>query len=97
MILLLYIFLNFVTVLADKQYYNPLTSKAWVLFFNQFKSSKWAPVFILNLKYWYLSKMIPFLKCPLIPTFLMLIKARGVIKKNGNIFSQGTIHSGVFW
>ena len=47
-----------------------------MLFSNQFKSSKWTPVFILNLKYWYLSKTIPFLKCPLIPTFLLVIKAR---------------------
>ena len=47
-----------------------------MLFSNQFKSSKWAPVFVLNLKYWYLSKIIPFLKCPLVPTFLLLIKAR---------------------
>ena len=47
-----------------------------VLFSNQFKSSKWAPVFTLSLKYWYLSKMIPFLKCPLVPTFLLLIKAK---------------------
>ena len=47
-----------------------------MLFSNQFKRSKWAPVFILNLKYWYLSKTIPFLKCLLIPTFLLLIKAR---------------------
>ena len=47
-----------------------------MLFSNQFKSSKWAPVFVLNLKYWYLSKMISFLKCPLVPTFLLLIKAR---------------------
>ena len=47
-----------------------------MLFSNQFKSSKWAPVFVLNLKYWYLNKMISFLKCPLVPTFLLLIKAR---------------------
>ena len=52
-----------------------------MLFSNQFKSSKWAPVFILNLKYWYLSKTIPFLKCPLVPTFLLLIKTRRCDKK----------------
>ena len=52
-----------------------------MLFTNQFKSSKWAPVFMLNLKYWYLSKMVPFLKCPLVPTFLLLIKARRYDKK----------------
>ena len=60
----------------NEKYYNPPTSKALVLFCNQFKRSKWAPVFILNLKYWYWSKTFPFLKCPLIPTFLLLIKAR---------------------
>ena len=47
-----------------------------VHFTNQFKISNWPPVFILNLKYWYLSKMILFLKCPLVSTFLLLIKAR---------------------
>ena len=72
LIFLLYMFLN---GWKKEQYYNP-PSKALVLFSNQFKSSKWAPVFVLNLKYWHLSKMISFLKCPLIPTFLLLIKAR---------------------
>ena len=67
-----------------------------MLFSNQFKSSNWVPLFVLNLKYWYLSKTIPFLKCPLIPTFLLLIKARRCDEKNGNIFSQGTILLGVF-
>ena len=46
------------------------------LFFLINLRAKWAPVFVLNLKYWYLSKTIPFLKCPLVPTFLLLIKAR---------------------
>ena len=85
LIFLLYMFLNFGTILTDgkmnNKYYNPPTSKALVLFSNQFKSSKWAPVFVLNLKYWYLSKMISFLKCPLVPTFLLLIKARRCDKK----------------
>ena len=40
--------------------------------------------------------MISFLKCPLVPTFLLLIKARRCDQKNGNIFSQGPIHLGVF-
>ena len=81
----------------NEEYYNPPTSKALVLFCNQFKRSKWAPVFILNLKYWYLSKTIPFLKHPLIPTFLLLIKARRCDQsKSGNVFSQGTICLGVF-
>ena len=62
--------------MVNEQYYNPPTSKALVLFSNQLKSSKWAPVFVLNLKYWYLRKIISFLKCPLVPTFLLLIKAR---------------------
>ena len=39
-------------------------------FSNQFKISNWPPAFI------HLSKMIPFLKCPLVPTFLLFIKAR---------------------
>ena len=68
-----------------------------MLFSNQFKSSKWAPVFVLNLKYWYLSKMISFLKCPLVPTFLLLIKTRRWDQKNGNIFSQGPIHPFIFF
>ena len=50
-------------------------------FLNQFKISNWAPAFFLDLKYWYLSKMIPFLKYPLIPTFLLLMKARRCNKK----------------
>ena len=63
----------------NKQYYNSLTSKALcsiVHLSNQFKISNWVPAFILNLKCWYLRKTITFLKCPLIPTFLLLIKAR---------------------
>ena len=51
---------------------------------NQFKISNCPPAFILDLKYWYLNRTIPFLKCPLIPT------------KNGNVFSQGIIHLGDF-
>ena len=51
---------------------------------------------MLNLKYWYLSKMISFLKCPLVPTFLLLIKARECDQKNANIFSQGPIRLEVF-
>ena len=46
--------------------------------------------------YWYLSKTISFLKCPLVPTFLLLIKARRCDQKNGNVFSQGPIRLGVF-
>ena len=41
----------------------------------------YTPAVILNLKYWYLSKTIPFLECPLIPTFLLLIKTRRCDKK----------------
>ena len=70
-------FLNFGTILMDGKMNNIIIlrhQKPWC--FSQFKSSKWAPVFVLNLKYWYLSKMISFLKCSLIPTFLLLIKAR---------------------
>ena len=99
LIFLLYMFLNFGTVLTDGKMNNIIIlqhQKPWVLFSNQFKSSKWAPVFVLNLKYWYLSKMIPFLKCPLVPTFLLLIKARRCDQKNGNVSSQGPIRLGVF-
>ena len=66
-----------------------------MLFSNQFKSSNWPPLFVPNLKTWYLSKMISFLKCPFIPTFLLII-ARRCDQKNGNIFSQGPIRLGVF-
>ena len=39
--------------------------------------SKWmVKCFMLKLKYRYLSKTIPFLKCPLVPTFLLFIKER---------------------
>ena len=55
-------------------------------FSNQFKSSKLAPLFVLNLKNRYLSKTISFLKCPLVPTFLLLIKARScLLKQEGAI------------
>ena len=71
------------------------TSKSLVLFSNQFKSSNWPPLFVPNLKTWYLSKMISFLKCPFVPTFLLII-VRRCDKKNGNVFSQGPICLGVF-
>ena len=86
----------------EQHYHSPfglnllhVTSKAFV--FNGdspviFKISNWASAFILNLKYWYLSKTIPFLGCPLIPTFL-LIRARRCNQKNRNIFSRGIINS----
>ena len=64
-------------------------------FSNQFKSSNWPPLFVPNLKTWYLSKMISFLKCPFVPTFLLII-ARRCDQKNGNVFSQGPIRLGVF-
>ena len=66
-----------------------------MLFSNQFKSSNWPPLFVPNLKNCYLSKMISFLKCPFVPTFLLII-ARRCDKKNGNVFSQGPICLGVF-
>ena len=66
-----------------------------MLFSNQFKSSTWPPLFVLNVKNWYLSKKISFLKCPFVPTFL-LIKARRCDQKNGNVFSQGPVCLGVF-
>ena len=46
-------------------------------------------------KNWYLSKTISFLKCPFVPTFLLII-ARRCDQKNGNVFSQGPIRLGVF-
>ena len=66
-----------------------------MLFSNQFKSSNWPPLFVPNLKTWYLSKTISFLKCPFVPTFLLII-ARRCDQKNGNVFSQGPIRLGVF-
>ena len=69
--------------------------KSLVLFSNQFKSSNWPPLFVINLKNWYLSKTISFLKCPFVPTFLLII-ARRCDQKNGNVFSQGPICLGVF-
>ena len=91
--------LNFETILTDGKMNNIIIlqhQKSLVLFSNQFKSSNWPPLFVLNLKNWYLSKTISFLKYPLIPTFLLLIKARRCDQKNGNIFSQGPIRFGVF-
>ena len=63
----------------NEQYYNSLTSKplcSMVHLSNQFKISNWVPAFIPNPTHWCSSKMISFLECPLIPTFLLLIKAR---------------------
>ena len=94
---LLYIFLNFGTILMDSKMNNIiiLQHKSLVLFSNQFKSSNWPPLFVINLKNWYLSKTISFLKCPFIPTFLLII-ARRCDQKNRNVFSQGPICLGVF-
>ena len=39
--------------------------------------------------------MISFLKCPFVPTFLLII-ARRCDQKNGNVFSQGPFRLGVF-
>ena len=39
--------------------------------------------------------MISFLKCPFVPTFLLII-VRRCDKKNGNVFSEGPIRLGVF-
>ena len=83
-------------LLKERGQYSTLAPKSLVLFSDQFKSSNWPPLFVINLKNWYLSKTISFLKCPFIPTFLLLIKARRCDQKNGNIFSQGPICLGVF-
>ena len=106
MVAVLIFLLNFETVLTDGKMNNIIIlqlqlqlqlqlKKSLVLFSNQFKSSNWPPLFVINLKNWYLSKTISFLKCPFVPTFLLII-ARRCDQKNGNIFSQGPIRLGVF-
>ena len=100
MVAVLIFLLNFETVLTDGKMNNiiilqQLQLKSLVLFSNQFKSSNWPPLFVINLKNWYLSKTISFLKCPFVPTFLLII-ARRCDQKNGNVFSQGPIRLGVF-
>ena len=105
MVAVLIFLLNFETVLTDGKMDNIISSnfnsnfnfnfKSLVLFSNQFKSSNWPPLFVINLKNWYLSKTISFLKCPFVPTFLLII-ARRCDQKNGNVFSQGPICLGVF-
>ena len=63
--LLLYIFLNFGTVLMDGKMNNIiiLQHQKPCAFLQSIKSSNWPPLFVLNLKYWYLRKLIPFLRC----------------------------------
>ena len=75
---LLYIFLNFGTILMDGKKNNIIILQHQSLddFLQSIQEFKVGTSFVLNLKQWYLSKMIPFLKCPLVPTFLLLIKAR---------------------
>ena len=90
--------LNFETVLTDGKINNIiiLQHQKPCAFLQSIEEFKLATTFVLNLKNWYLSKTISFLKCPLIPTFLLLIIARRCDQKNGNIFSQGPICLGVF-
>ena len=89
-------FCNFGTVLMDGKMNNIIILQHQKpCAFLQSISSTWPPLFGLNLKNWYLSKMISFLKCPFIPTFL-LIEARRYNPKNGNVFSQGPVCLGVF-
>ena len=88
LIFLLYVFMNFETLLTDGKMNNIIIlqhQKPWC--FSPI-NLKWAPVFVLNLKYWYLSKMISFLKCPFIPTFLLLIKARRCYEKWKDFLSR---------
>ena len=73
LIFLLYMFLNFATILTDGKMNN-------IIILQHQKPWCFSPI---NLRvqsrhqfYWYLSKKISFLKCPLVPTFLLLIKAR---------------------
>ena len=99
LIFLLYMFLNFGTVLTDGKMNNIIIlqhQKPWCFSPINLRVQSGHQFFVLNLKYWYLSKMISFLKCPLIPTFLLFIKARRCDQKNGNVFSQGPIRLGVF-
>ena len=88
--------LNFETVLtAGKMNNIIILQHQKPCAFLKSKSSNWPPLFVINLKNWYLSKMISFLKYPFVPTFLLII-ARRCDQKNGNIFSQGPIRLGVF-
>ena len=89
----------FATILTDGEINNNTIlyiSAIKNFFSNQFKSSKWGPLFVLNLKNWYLSKRISFLKCPLIPTFLLLIKARRCNQKKRKHFLSRTHSLGSF-
>ena len=66
--LLWYIFLNFGTILMDGKMNNIIILQHQKpCAFLQSISSTWPPLFGLNLKNWYLSKTISFLKCPLVP------------------------------
>ena len=79
LIFLLYMFLNFATVLTHGKMNNIIIlqhQKPWCFSAINLRVQSGHQFFVLNLKYWYLSKMISFLKCPLIPTFLLLIKTR---------------------
>ena len=73
--------LNFETVLTDGKMNNIIILQHQKLFSNQFKSSNWPPLFVINLKNWYLSKTIYFLKCPFLLHFFCLLKQKGAIKK----------------
>ena len=93
-----YMLLNFETILMDgknEQYHNPPTSKV-VLFSNQFKSSNWPPLFVPNLKTWYLSKTISFLNMSFHTYISAYYSQEGAIKKMETFSLQGPIHLGVF-
>ena len=86
LIFLLYMFLNFGTILMDGKMNNIIIlqhQKPWCFspINLRVQSGYQFLCFVLNLKYWYLSKRISFLKCPLVPTFLLLIKARRCYQK----------------
>ena len=88
MVAVLIFLLNFETVLMDGKMNNIIIlqlqlqlEKPCAFFSNQFKSSNWPPLFVINLKNWYWSKTISFLKCPFIPTFLLILARRCDQKK----------------
>ena len=101
MVAVLIFLLNFETVLMDGKINNIIILQLQLQLQLPFqllkalKSSNWPPLFVINLKNWYLSKTISFLKCPFVSTFLLII-ARRCDQKNGNVFSQGPIRFGAF-
>ena len=74
----------FATVLMDGEINNiTILSISTIknFFSNQFKSSKWAPLFVLNLKNWYLTRQSLSLDVLSYLHFFCLLKQEGAIKK----------------